>query len=300
MATHPLCVLALDGADRELLERWNCDQILLSNSARIETFAWSGEYPYTPEVWTTVATGVMPDEHGVSGEIWEWENPVLNQVSKLTSHLPMRWRKILGRPFKRRGSEFAIPKTVHEHLFEPGAVKGWPGVAEADNMTEAWIWCELSEAGYMTDRELEQKLFGNFGEELGWLLANATLDVPVAGVHSHILDIYGHLYCKREAKLRDVYTRVNSLVGRLRKHVPRLLLISDHGMQVSWLGDEEPGMHSWRAVVTSTEVGPLPKKMIGVRPWIEARIGGMDDDVEADTVTSDTTRAQLEALGYIT
>lgn len=45
-----LAVIALDAADYRLARQWNCENILLDNPGRIETFAYSKDKPITLEV----------------------------------------------------------------------------------------------------------------------------------------------------------------------------------------------------------------------------------------------------------
>ena len=70
-------------------------------------------------------------------------------------------------------------------------------------------------------------------------------------------------------------------------------------MQVEWLGDESPGDHSFEAMISATAGidDSLPARVEQVSGWLrEAR-----PDVERadDRMTSDTTREQLEDLGYL-
>jgi len=60
-------VLALDALDAGLVDHFDLDAVRLESGGEIETFANTQSVPYTPEVWATVATGLEPAEHGITG-----------------------------------------------------------------------------------------------------------------------------------------------------------------------------------------------------------------------------------------
>jgi predicted AlkP superfamily phosphohydrolase/phosphomutase len=63
--TETLTVLGIDAADYRLARQWDCSNILLGNSQEIQTFSYSLDVPATLEVWPTIATGKLPQEHGI-------------------------------------------------------------------------------------------------------------------------------------------------------------------------------------------------------------------------------------------
>lgn len=298
-----LCVLALDAADYRLAREWHCENILLDEHGPLETFSYSKERPVTLEVWTSVATGVTPREHGMAstGEQQEWDDPLLRAAGKVTPYvLPKPLRVKLGTMLRGDDDDavMTFDRTDHDHVFPEGGAYCWPGVTPARHLAETWHWLNLAEQGEITTAELWRRLYANFGREVGWLMSMTHTDLPLVGVHSHVLDAAGHAYAKRPEKLRSVYEDVDDLVGTVRDHVDRLVVLSDHGMEVGWVeGDDEPGSHSWRATFGTTADGPLPDDVFAVREWLEARTGrGIDDRTDASL---DTTREQLEDLGYL-
>ncbi|MFB1065913.1 hypothetical protein ACEWFR_18690, partial [Natrinema sp. H-ect4] len=60
-------VLALDALDAGLVDHFDLEAVRLESGGEIETFANTQSVPYTPEVWATVATGLEPAEHGITG-----------------------------------------------------------------------------------------------------------------------------------------------------------------------------------------------------------------------------------------
>lgn len=297
--SETLAVLALDAADLALARRWDCDALLLDESRELETFTYSFDHPFTPEVWTTVATGLHPEQHGVKNDAADWETRPLQLASKVTRILPHDLRIRLGQPFRERGHQQKIARTDADHAFSEGAVFGWPGISDAEHLSEAWGWAAKAEYGDLTADELRRNALGNTGKEIGWLLGMAASGVPIAGVHSHVLDITGHIYARREEGLREYYEHVDRLVGLLREEVERVVVLSDHGMQVSWLDDESPGTHSMRALVSATDAveGDLPESVYDVREWLEANVGTAERS--AEQVGIDTAHERLRELGYV-
>lgn len=297
--TDTLAVLALDAADLALAERWDCENLLLDRHAELETFTHSLEHPFTPEVWASVATGLHPTEHGVKDDAAEWDSLPLRVASRFTSRLPNRWRIRLGKPFREMGHRQEVQRTDADTLFDEGAVFTWPGVGEAPHLSEAWTWTTQAEYGELTENRLRENLAGNTGKELGWLVAMERIDQPVAGVHSHVLDVAGHIYARRAEGLREYYELVDSMVGDVRSEFDRLVVLSDHGIQTEWLDDEEPGAHSMRAMVAATDAvaGDLPASVFDVREWLEPQVEA--DAREDRDLSVDTARERLQELGYM-
>jgi hypothetical protein len=298
--TETVCVLALDAADERLAREWDCQNILLDEHGELETFAYSKDEPYTPEVWATVATGVGPETHGIGAEAQgqEWDNPLLRAASRVTEHLPSKARRKLGRPFRALGATHTMQRVADgvDHPFD--ATLSWPGIDGADHLQEAWRVGAEVEAGTMSQAEYDRIIRSLTGREVGWLAAMADTDLALVGTHAHVLDITGHIHCRDEAALREWYEWVDGQVGRLRERADRLLVLSDHGMQVSWLGDDDPGGHSWRALAASQGLGgALPGDVFGVRECLESWADAAAEG--APTVEMDTETEQLEALGYI-
>lgn len=303
MSDESLGVLALDAADPVLIERWDCQNLQLQTHRQIETFAYTLDLPYTPEVWCSVATGVGPETHGVGDSSFTWDNPLLRVVSKATQYLPHYYRRQLGTLVAGGRSEkddmMSFEVTDHDHVFEDGVVKGWPGITPAENLSLAWADLGAADEGDLTDTEFQNRLVSRTGEEFGWLAAAVEHgDAPIAGVHSHILDAAGHTYAADEPTLRRIYCTVDSMVGDLRERVDRLVLLSDHGMQAECLGDDTPGKHSWRAVMSTTVDDSLPESVLDVREWLEKH-RREEAGREGSVVSVDTPTDHLQDLGYL-
>lgn len=296
--TDTIAVLALDAADYRLAKRWNCQNILLNADDSFETYANARDYPHTLEVWTTVATGLPPEEHSVSGDVQEWKNPLLRAASTVTQYFPQDYRRALGRPFRRRGEDQSFTRANGNHVFD--TVFTWPGITPAQHLDEAWTWTDLARQDELSASELRENIRTNTGQEFGWLVAKVQGDHRVVGVHSHALDVAGHVYAKRPEKLRETYEWVDTQLGWVREQIDQLIILSDHGMQTTATDDADPGEHSWEALAATQGIAaPLPDSVYDVREWLEQQRSQEGRERAAESVGMDTTRETLADLGYI-
>lgn len=293
--TDTFVVLGIDAADYNLVRKWNCENMLLSNHDNVETFSHSLDVPATYEVWPTIASGVLPDEHGVTlPSNWDERSLPFRVLAKVGAQLPGPIKSYAVR-LKQRiegdKSQSSVP-----NMFHNGEVYNWPGLTLCHDWEEEGEWFRAVKRGEMSQEEFRRKHLGNAGKGLGWLAGMNRSTVPVAGVHIHILDHMGHIYANRPEKLKAAYNDVNELVGWLRKQVDRLLVISDHGMQTTATDDPEPGVHSFRSMIATTEEGELPTEVSGVCEWVESRI---ETNSSGTTTEIDAPVEHLKDLGYL-
>lgn len=288
-----IAVLALDAADEVLIERYNCESLKYRHHGHIESFAIEFDYPMTWEVWPAIAVGKHPDDFE-DVEI-EWDSIVLQAGQKITKFMPMRWRARLGKSFRdNHASGFKEPK--ENTCFDYNL--GWPGASNASDLRDSWSLMEQAAEGTMTKEELFERNCMMFGKQLGWLKEAAKTGAPVVGVHSHILDVAGHTYHNDDEEMERYYNKVNEMINDYLDGIDRLVILSDHGMQMKFLGDDEPGTHSWRAYGTTNMSQPLPDDILDMNYWlnhhkIERTID--DESLERD----EETVQNLRDLGYI-
>jgi predicted AlkP superfamily pyrophosphatase or phosphodiesterase len=212
---------------------------------------------------------------------------------------------MLGAFFEQRtGVSSSVGQTDCETVFDRPdcVVRNWPGVTDGQELQQAWdLMTEVGDT--ITRKEFERELFGLCAEQFAWVEEMLNHDVPLAGVHIHTLDAAGHAYCENEPALRAVYERVAEFVGRLRRSLSpadELLILSDHGMTVSFYSDEHdintPGNHSWRAF-SSTTTGPRPDEIGELPKWVDSNIRATSTTDDASTLS--IPDEQLRQLGYI-
>lgn len=302
-----LVVLALDGLDAGLVEHFEASAFVRESAGRIDTFAHAREKPYTLEVWPTVATGLGPDEHGVTGPATsDWENPLLELGSRLTGLLPEGTRGTLGDLVRRStGRRERLGRTDAETIFDGNgcAVRNWPGVGDGRDLQYAWDLMSAVSEG-MPRAEFERKLLGTCAEQFGWAREMLRHDVRLAGVHVHALDAAGHAYADDEESLERLYRRVGEYVEDLVASLATgddILLLSDHGIHVTFYGPDaagnrpDPGSHSFRAFASAT-TPDLPESVFDVRAWVERHI---PSGSQSEHETVEMPVEQLRNLGYV-
>lgn len=298
-----IVILALDALDAGLVDYFDLDSFELGSSGDIETYAHTKDDPFTPEVWATVATGLGPEEHGVTGAgTSEWDNPLIELASTISGRLPEQTRGKLGKLVRdQTGQREKVGQTDRETVFdrEDAVVRNWPGVTDGRDLQRAWDLM-YGATRDVPKAEFERRLLCLCAEQFGWAREILNHDVALAGVHVHTLDAAGHAYNDDAESLEHVYRRVGDFVDELVESLSEddeLLLLSDHGMRVIFLdedSDEDPGSHSWRAYVSAT-TDEIPESVYGVREWIESHLSETSvptDDVEMPV-------EQLRELGYI-
>lgn len=291
-------VLGVDAADYALCREWNCSNLLLREHQELETFTHSVDVPATLEVWPTIATGVHPRDHGV----------VLDPASRnkyssprrflylVHQNLPKSIRDVTQR-LKTSAVGTSMPQTSTPTVFESGTVYNWPGVTPSDTWVEGGD--EFSDVvdGKLDSGEFYRNELARAGAVVGWLGAQKASKVSIAGAHVHFLDYVGHLHSENPEKLERAYRDLDNLVGWLRDRVDRLVIVSDHGMQTTVLSDDNPGVHSDRALIASTLEDELPESAFDVHDWLVERI--QVSSSPEGTAESAIPREHLEELGYL-
>lgn len=297
-------VLALDALDAGLVEHFDLDAFELESHGTVETFSHMQDEPYTPEVWTTIATGEHPEEHGVTDEgASEWDNALVNFASRFTGRLPLGLRIKLGTIARNTtGAEYAVGDTDSSSMFDGDGrvVHNWPGVENGDELAE--VWHIMFDEPDHTDAEFERKMYGKGAGKFAWAEEMLNHNVVLAGVHIHVLDALGHAYAEDEEKLREAYEWAADWVDRIRGQLgpdDDLVVLSDHGMVTSFYSAEgdrgqDPSIHSWRAFAAST-FDTVPESVFDVKDWLEPHVDEYVDESE----DLDLPEEQLRQLGYI-
>jgi hypothetical protein len=300
-------VLALDALDAGLVDHFDLDAVRLESGGEIETFANTQSVPYTPEVWATVATGLEPAEHGITGGgTSEWENPALNLASSFTGRLDESTRGTLGKLVRSRtGNRERIGETDRESMFDAddAVVHNWPGVHDGRPLQRAWDLMNAVAEG-MPRHEFERELFGLCAQQFGWAREMLEHPVSIAGVHVHTLDAAGHAYADDEAALGRAYDRVGEYVEEIVAALGEdddLLVVSDHGMRAAFYPPdtgEKPASHSWRAYASST-TETAPESVYDVRRWVEERAAESGASASGNDEGIDMPTDRLRELGYL-
>lgn len=297
-----LVVLALDALDPIHIEKSDTDGFQLSVFGECETFAHMYDKPHTSEVWPTVATGLHPSEHGVTkDQTSKWNNPLVDFASRFTGRLSGKHRATLGEMVQRFvDAEWTLQEVSAPTLFDgPGrVVHNWPGVHRGDELQRAWDVFRRANQGDMSEQEFDRRIRGIAAEQFGWIREMLDHNLDLVAAHVHVIDAAGHVYRTNEAKYYDTYRWAGERLAEVRSGMgpeDELLLVSDHGIETSWISqDDNPGSHSWRAF-SSTTLDTRPKSVFEVKSWVEAHV----DETTREEDELDVPEDQLRDLGYI-
>lgn len=296
-----LVVLALDAADVRLAEDFGCENVLLDEHTEMQSVAHRLDHPHTGEAWPSIATGLHPTEHGITGH-GEWDSPVLTWLSRAAHTLNVSGdiRGRIGDAIKQNTGQDWQLQIVDDPTFLDGeyrAVHNWPGVYRNEALHYIWGLFEEVKEGRMSEETLRRETYTEAASKFGWVHEAIGHEIELAATHVHVLDVLGHVYADDQDAYREVYRDVAERVGELREALGEnddLLILSDHGMETTWLDDDDPGTHSWRAVAATTLEAP-PEHALDVKRWVEDRI----DPVDPERSEADIPEEQLRELGYI-
>lgn len=297
-------LLAIDALDHELVDKFDCDGFKLQTNDSLETFCYSLDEPHTTEVWPTVATGLHPRDHGVVEQTAaRWNNPLFSMASYVLQSAPHSLRIKLGEIATRMtGAEFSLVETDKESIFDSPhrEVHNWPGVINSHVLQNRWEL--LVEADDSTNSAIfDRDLLSVAAEKIGWVSEMSRHQVELAATHIHAIDIAGHGYRTDEEHYEEIYKQLETQILDLRNNLAdddELIILSDHGMGVESIEGDDPGVHSMRAFISTTQPNAdLPESVFDVREWLETRIQGSDESI--DTGEIDIDDEHLRDLGYL-
>ena len=296
-----LVVLALDAVDIRHAEDFGCENILLDEHTEMRSVAHRLDHPHTGEAWPSIATGLHPTEHGITGH-GEWDNSILTALSRTAHKFDVSGdiRSRIGDAIKENTEQGWELKTVDDPTFLDGeyrAVHNWPGVYRNEALHYIWGLFQKVKDGEMSEETFVRESYTEAASKFGWVHEVIEHDVEVAATHIHVIDVLGHLHYDDEERYREVYENIDARVGELREALgedDELLILSDHGMETTWLDDENPGTHSWRAIASTTVDSP-PEHALDVREWVEDHV----EAVDAAGTEADIPEEHLKELGYI-
>lgn len=298
-----LVILGLDALDPVLVDRWNLENIPLDGCGEMETFSHTKNRPLTPEVWPTIATGLGPEEHGITrGNTSTWDNPIIDFASRFTWFLSFRMRGRLGDiAHEVTGADHTIPETEADGIFtgRDRVVHNWPGVENSDWLRQVWATANPGEND-TTEDEFDRSVYGIAAQQFAWIQEVVTHPATVVGAHIHLLDMGGHIYSTDEERLQRMYQWSDEWVGNILDSSGQddeMLILSDHGIVTPWSEEDgaEYGEHSWRAFSSAT-TGDRPLDVFEVRDWVEQQVSGLEYD---PGTAVDIPEEQLRDLGYI-
>lgn len=297
-----LIILALDAVDVRHAEDFGCENLQLDSHTEMQSVAHRLDHPHTAEAWPSIATGLHPTEHGISGH-GEWDSPILTAFSRLAHTLNVSGdvRDMVGDMIKTKTDQSWQLQKVDEPTFLDGnqrAVHNWPGVYRNESLQYIWNLFGGASSEELSEEVLIREAHTEARSKFGWVHEAMKFDPEIAATHVHIIDVLGHLFSNDKDRYREVYKEVDSWVGEVIEEMDEddeLLILSDHGMEATWISeDDNPGSHSWRAISSSTIDSP-PEHALEVKDWVENHVS----ESKSKETVADLPEEQLRKLGYI-
>ncbi|MFB6094601.1 MAG: hypothetical protein ABEJ77_06635 [Halanaeroarchaeum sp.] len=107
----------------------------------------------------------------------------------------------------------------------------------------------------------------------------------------------GHIYSDYLEANRKVYEDIDERIGAVRDALGKddeHPILNDHGMEATWLDDDNLGTNSWRAIALTT-VGSFPEHALDIMAWIQDYV----EEIDPERTRADIPEDQLRELGYI-
>lgn len=304
-----LIVLGLDAVDAAQVDHFGMDEYMLNDYGEMETFAHQNPIPHTGEVWPSVATGLQPQEHGIThGGESKWDNVIIEKASQLVGpYISMHKRADIGRVIRSvTSADWEIAETDEPTFFdgEGRYCHNWPGTINGNEVRKVWRHIEHTNDQSEPEEEFDKQLLATAASKFGWVLEMMKHDAVLIGTHIHAIDASGHAYASNEEHYRQFYEEIGKYVSEIRNQLgetDELLLTSDHGMNCKWLPENDYKLHnhSFRAW-SATTLDDRPTSVFEVKSWIESKIQKHEKEYQRSTETNlELPEDQLRELGYI-
>lgn len=260
-------VLGWDALDYDLLHRWGLAGSFGESVREIETFDNPVlEKPHTREVWPSIITGEMPQEHGIwvkeTDDEIEWNSPVIDRASSLAHGVvPHTIRHWIGRRLRERGAEVkhygpgyyserglgtvfddrrAISISIPNYRTERDRRFGLS--SDRAGVWRVWLHRKQAADGSihyepgLPQAELEARLKSKLGRRLGIARSACQRQYDLVFVWLGYLDTIGHLdpCIDERGWQRRHYEYAAQLTRDIRRWLPdgdSVVSLSDHGLR---------------------------------------------------------------------
>lgn len=225
----------------------------------------SEEEPYTPVVWASFITGLLPNKHQVSGPRMKWNNPFLQ---KLRERLERGRRKLcsfdtrwIGNILTNVGFKMTTQHTTHsledfkeknistifDYAKKPVVISVPSYNEEPTNNYLRRRFKEVLE-GHLSENVLEEETREIFNKRVRKTLEKLDGDWDLFMVHFFIVDVYGHIFPRGYLRFEQLYSEIDKLVAEIKKKADDslVLVVSDHGHQ--------DGLHTLHGFYSSNEI----------------------------------------------
>lgn len=240
---NPFLLVAVDGAEWSAIDRLQAEGSLPTfqrlREAGVET-SLATDYGHSPVIWTTVATGVGPEKHGITGFVLPTpagDSPVSSDMRKVPAIWNMLSRARMrvaalgwwgSWPAERVHGVMVTDRLSHEK-------RGRVFPAERSEWLETVMERSLDGPRVFPDYATERTILRH--DEM---IASMATDLTPRGfdlfmVYLHSPDAVGHHKWKYFEPQHPVYEEVDAAeLARYRDHVPRVYRAVDTVLQQLW------------------------------------------------------------------
>lgn len=295
-----LLILGFDGLEYNLVNRWKLKSLQQSQYGRLtipkecykETEDPLGNIiyePWTPFVWSSILTGKLPQEIGLSeANIKKWQNPLLQLARTLSLKLKLNKRKLTRQFFEGRGTTFERFGLQKKH-FNLAETSKAPTIFDKARKPIAINvpMVQMTHGSFGDEKwelELEGKTINGMIKE-AWTdfqrIRRRTLETirtnswDLLMSYVRFLDTIGELQYGRFLRMHKAYMACNDyarIAKQLAGKQKYCLILSDHGMKP--MNNTRFGMHSNHAFYSfNARINPPPQTITDLYPriseWIE-------------------------------
>lgn len=246
-------VIAFDGLDYELIQKFSCDNIIQEEFGKINNYEGMSSIK-TSELFASFITGKNYEEHGVKG-LSTWTNAKIDKIEQFLDKVPYSQKtaelrtaifeslSFLSAKKIRYDKRFLKSETIFEQIensramFIPGynPSKYWQLGWDMEPLSYRFSSQETLELWDTREhRHRKETLFSELDSEI----------IPARNFlmcHFHRPDIHQHMYGDSdlgnydEQKLRELYNKTDKLAKQIKekalyKGYERVVFMSDHGL----------------------------------------------------------------------
>lgn len=249
-----IVVIALDGLEYTLVKSGQFPNLKQIEFGKVQVPITSIGEPSTPIIWTSFVTGKMPCEHGINRPT-VYKNRLVDTFS---THLPtklLRRSTIFLSPIQHLLNKLSLLETEMPQKNELKSKTIFQEVENSISIDVPVLDKDVATKykGFI-DAVVNQKkrqkfllfLLKDFSQVKEKLIKSIESNYLLVMAHFQITDLYGHIYCRQQDKLLELYKKMDNFVNEIKNLLPPdclLLVISDHGIDKNY-GHSPYGFYS--------------------------------------------------------
>lgn len=270
-------ILAIDGLEYTLVSKWRLRNLQQQQKLYGRLDVSNFKHVLTPIIWASFITGVSPETHGVNSWWTFSSNSTLNSLFHWVRYnVPIikgtsqgKLRRILGHV----GLNVSVP--MMNDLKRKGLttifdLASKPVVIDVPSYNEnPETRARYSIAMDHGVKAYENELWKVHKERVGRIMDRLDNEWDLFMAWLDLVDQIGHIYFGNNQKMLKAYTRLDTLARTIGQNLPDdtlLLIVSDHGMQLSTDGYPEHSNHAFYSF--NMDVGWCPQSILDYANFI--------------------------------